>query len=402
MVIRENYLQKLHQLRDKGIVKIISGVRRAGKSTLLAQFRDELRKSGVKDENIIARNFEDLNLLSASMKDIHDGILNGIATNSKNYVFLDEIQNVPEFEKLVDSLFIRENIDLYITGSNAYFLSGEWATLLSGRYMEIEVLPFSFAEYLQMFDDNSRLDLRFADYLKNGGFPLGVDMFRESYDNGIDYLRGIFNTIVMKDIIEREKIADPEALNNVLRFVFDNIGSFVSPNKIANYLRANFREIAPRTVDKFLTAACESLIIYEVNRFNIRGKEQLQTQQKYYLVDNGFRQMLLGKEDNVDVGHLLENLVYLELRRRGYQIWVGQTKNGREVDFVARNRQGNLEYYQVAETMRDEQTRERELSALNSIDDNNPKIVITMDIGENNYAGIIQINVVDWLTNADI
>lgn len=400
MITRSNYLSRLRQIRDKDVIKVITGVRRAGKSTLLAQFRDELTDSGVHPENIISRNFEDMDVLRADTKHIHDDILKNLAGSGKNYVFLDEIQNVPDFEILVDSLFIRKNIDLYITGSNAYFLSGELATVLSGRYMEIEVLPFSFAEYVQVFDTTLHPDRLFTDYLKNGGFPLAVDMFRVSYENGVDYLRGIFSTIVIKDIVEHKRLDDPEALHNVLRFVFDTIGSFVSPNKIANYLRANFREIAPRTVDKILSATQDSLVLYAVHRFNIKGKEQLQTQQKYYLVDTGLRQMLLGKEDGVDIGHLLENVVYLELRRRGYHVWVGQTKNGREVDFVARNKQGTLEYYQVAETMRGEQTRSRELAALQSIDDNNPKSIITMDTETNNYGGIAQVNVIDWLLQA--
>jgi len=400
LIQREEYLEKLRTLRDKRVIKIISGVRRCGKSSLLELFRRELLADGVLPEQIQSINFEEAK--NIDLKDwlaLHNRVESNLVAGRMNYVFLDELQLVKGFESMINSLFVKENVDLYVTGSNAYFLSGEWATLLSGRYMEIKMLPFSFEEYVNMLgeDDRRRYDEKFVDYLKNGGFPQSVEIFRENLNLGIDYLTGIYNTVVVKDILTRDGVNDPDALTNVLKFVFDSVGNLLSPNRIADYMANNYRTMSSRTVDGFLKAARESFVLYGVDRFDIRGKELLQTQQKYYLVDVGLRQVLLARDQQFDSGRALENVVYLELLRRGYQVWAGKTKSGREVDFVVKSRDGVLTYYQVTETMRGEDTRERELAALRNIDDNNRKVVLTLDLETNNYDGIEQVNVIEWL-----
>ena len=371
-------------------------MRRSGKSTLLGLFKDELISSGVEERQIISYNFEDL-AAPVDITQLHNEIEIRLIAGKKSYVFLDEIQNVKEWEKMVDSLFIKDNVDLYITGSNAFMLSGELATLLSGRYMEISILPLSFKEYMELFGDKTDLTRKFSQYLQNGGFPQSFEMFAQSDQLGIDYLRGIYTTIVLKDVVTRDGADDAEALENILKFVFQNIGNLVSPNRIADYMKSNYRTIDPRKVERLLSVSKDSFILYAANRFDIKGKELLQTQQKYYLVDTGLRRVLLGLGVDQDTGNALENIVYLELLRRGYQAWVGKTKAGKEVDFVARDKEGVLEYYQVAETMRGEETKERELSALRNIDDNNRKFIITLDPEKNNYHGIEQVNAIDWL-----
>lgn len=402
MIKRENYLNKLRQLKDKHIIKVISGVRRSGKSTLLELFRNELLNEGINPSQIQSINFEEAkNIDLNNWKKLHDKIESNLIAKKMNYIFLDEIQNVKEFEKMVDSLFTKKNVDLYITGSNAYFLSSEFSTLLSGRQMEISILPFSFAEYVEILEKKEQTDKQnmFIDFLKNGGFPQSVEMFKESTNLGVDYLTGLYHTVVLKDIITREGVNDSEALENTLKFVFDNIGNLLSPKKIADYMGNNYRKISSRTIEKFLISTTDSYILYSANRFDIKGKELLQTQQKYYLVDTGLRQVLLAKREQFDIGRALENVIYLELIRRGYQVWVGKTKAGKEIDFVAKNQQGILEYYQVSETIRGEETKQRELSALNNIDDNNHKFIITLDPEKNNFNGIEQINAIDWLLN---
>lgn len=400
MIKRENYLKKLRQLKDKHIIKVISGVRRSGKSTLLSLFRKELLDSGINKKQIQSINFEEAkNADLLNWKDLHDEIESKLIVNKMNYVFLDEIQNVKEFEKMVDSLFVKKNVDLYITGSNAYFLSSEFSTLLSGRQIEISILPFSFAEYIEMLGKDLTIDRQkmFINFLKNGSFPQSVEMFNENNNLGVDYLSGLYHTVVLKDLVTREGVNDSQALENTLKFVFDNIGNLLSPKKIADYMGNNYRKISSRTIEKFLSAAVDSFILYGVDRFDIKGKELLQTQQKYYLVDVGLRQVLLGKGEQFDLGRALENVVYLELLRRGYKIWIGKTKGGKEIDFVAKNKEGVLEYYQVTQTMRSEEVKKRELLALRNIDDNNRKFIITLDPEKNNFEGIEQVNAIDWI-----
>lgn len=396
LIQRSEYLHKLRQLKDKQIIKVITGVRRSGKSTLLKLFKEELTLAGVQDKQIISYNFEDL-ATPMNVVELHNKIESQLVPDQKNYIFLDEIQNVKEWEKMVDSLFIRENVDLYITGSNAFMLSGELATLLSGRYMEISILPLSFQEYLKLFDDETDLTYKFNQYLQNGGFPQSFEMFAQNDHLGVDYLRGIYNTIVLKDVVTRDGANDPGALENILKFVFQNIGNLISPNKIATYMKSHYRTIDQRKIERLLSVSKDSYILYAADRFDIKGKELLQTQQKYYLVDTGLRRILLGLDSNQDTGHALENVIYLELLRRGFQVWVGKTKSGKEVDFVVRNNEGVLEYYQIAVTMRNEDTKERELSALQSIDDNYRKFILTLDPERQSYNGIEQINVIDWL-----
>lgn len=400
MIQRENYLSKLRTLRDKNLIKVLTGVRRCGKSTLLAMFRDELLSQGVEQSQIQTYNLEEAdNLDLRNWKTLHDTIVNKMLPDKQNYIFLDEIQNVEEFERTIDSLYAKKNTDIYVTGSNAYFLSSDLATLLSGRQIEIKVLPFSFAEYIEASDtSNANYNDLFEQYLQNGGFPQSVDLFKDDENLAIEYLTGVFSTVVLKDVITRSEVPnDTEALQNILRYVFDNVGSLVSPKKIADYMSNNYRTISSRTVERFLSAAIDSFILYDVNRFDIKGKELLQTQQKYYLVDTGLRRISLGRGAQFNTGRALENIIYLELLRRGYMVWVGKTKADKEIDFVARTKAGILEYYQVTETMRNEETRERELSALRNIDDNNRKYVLTLDPGSNNYEGIDQVNAIDWL-----
>lgn len=400
MIKREQYLSKLRKLRDKDLIKVVTGVRRSGKSTLLEQFRDELLESGVSTNCIQFHNFElSSPFATPNSEDIFNDIINNIKPDTKNYVFLDEIQTLDNFEKILDNLYARGNIDLYVTGSNAYFLSSDLATLLTGRQIEIKVLPFSFKEYLQSTDEpNSSNETLFAKYLRNGGLPQAVELFKTDETLALEYLSGIYSTVVLTDIVTREGVSkDTEALNNIMRFVFENTGNPISPNKIANYMKANYRNIASATVEKFLSAAVDSFVIYSSSRFDIKGKELLQTLQKYYLVDTGLRRVLLDKGAQFDSGRALENVIYLELLRRGYTVYTGKTKSNKEVDFVARNSLGVIEYYQVTESMRSEDTRIRELSALESIDDNNDKFILSLDPGENNYSGIRQLNAIDWL-----
>lgn len=399
MIKREQYISKLRQLKNTHLIKVISGVRRSGKSTLLEMFRDELLGHGVSQKQITFINFEnpeytDINI---DYMDVYRKINKNLIKNKMNYIFLDEIQNVPNFEKLVDGLFIKKNVDLYITGSNAYFLSGELATLLTGRNFEIKILPLSFAEYVSAFKDKSRLDLIFQNYLEYGAFPQTIDLFNIDPSLVREYLQGIYNTILFKDVIARKGVNDRETLEHVARFLLDNIGSFATPKSISDYMGSNYRKVAPQTVDNNLSALSDSFLFYPTNRYDIKGKMYLQTQQKYYTIDIGLRSAVLGNQTNIDRGHILENIVFLELLRRGGQVWVGKTKEGKEVDFVVKNSKGETEYFQVTESMSDKNTQIRELTPLKSIDDNHFKCIISTDVGSLNYDGIIQVNIIDWL-----
>lgn len=399
MIKREQYISKLRQLKNTHLIKVISGVRRSGKSTLLEMFRDELLGHGVSQKQITFINFEnpEYTNINIDYMDVYRKINKNLIKNKMNYIFLDEIQNVPNFEKLVDGLFIKKNVDLYITGSNAYFLSGELATLLTGRNFEIKILPLSFAEYVSAFKDKSRLDLIFHNYLEYGAFPQTIDLFNIDPSLVREYLQGIYNTILFKDVIARKGVNDRETLEHVARFLLDNIGSFATPKSISDYMGSNYRKVAPQTVDNNLSALSDSFLFYPTNRYDIKGKMYLQTQQKYYTIDIGLRSAVLGNQTNMDRGHILENIVFLELLRRGGQVWVGKTKEGKEVDFVVKNSKGETEYFQVTESMSDKNTQIRELTPLKSIDDNHFKCIISTDVGSLNYDGIIQVNIIDWL-----
>ena len=395
MIIRNEYLYKLKVLKDKDIIKVITGIRRCGKSTLLKQFRDELIKNGVDEKQTLYLNFEDYSLEELQdPKKLHEYILSNLDLSKKNYVFLDEIQMVEDFPKVVNSLFSRDNIDLYITGSNAYMLSSEIATYLSGRYIEIKMLPLSFKEFVSTKEDKNNLENHYLEYIKTTSFPYVLNM-TDDLNLLNDYLEGIYNTVIIKDIKTRKKISDTMLLESVIRFIADNIGNEFSTKKISDTLTSNGRKIDVRTVEKYIDALMESFIIYQAKRYDIKGKQYLKTLDKYYLVDIGFRNMLLGNK-GTDVGHILENIVYLELLRRGKKVYVGKVGD-LEVDFVAQDAKGKV-YYQVAATVRDEETLNRELKSLQKIQDNYPKIILTLDNDPDaDYEGIKKINVLKWL-----
>lgn len=395
MIKRETYLHKLIGFKDKKLIKIITGIRRCGKSTLFQIFKDYLLENGIEKNQIIMVNFEDAdfeNLLDRKI--LYNYLKEKLLPQKMNYIFLDEIQNVNEFQKVVDSLYIRDNIDIYITGSNAYLLSGEIATLLSGRYVEIKMLPLSFAEYISYFPDKTDINRRYIDYLVNSSFPYVLEL-QGNKELINDYLRGIYNTVILKDIIARRNISDVFMLESVIRFMFDNIGSMVSIKKISDTMTSQGRKISTHTVENYLSALCDSYILNKVSRFDIKGKQYLKTGEKYYLTDIGLRYMLLGSKAT-DYGHILENVVYLELSRRGYEVFIGKVSQN-EVDFIA-IKSGNTEYYQVAFSVSNCQTLKRELCPLDSISDHNPKYLLTMDeVPEISHKGIKQINAIDWL-----
>lgn len=395
MIERTEYLEELKRWKDKDLIKVITGIRRCGKSTLFQLFIDYLKSTGISNEQIISINLEDADYNFEDYKQLYDYIKEKIDSKNQYYVFLDEVQNVPMFQKAVDSLYIKKNVDVYITGSNAYLLSGELATLLSGRYIEIKMLPLSFKEYVSAFDDNNYQQL-FLNYMKNGGMPGNISIIKSNPNDLDKYLDGIFSTIVYKDIMARNNINDKMLLESVLKFIFDSIGSPISTKKISDTLTSKGISTSNHTVEKYITAFIESFLIYKAERFDVKGKNLLARDYKYYVVDQGLRSYLLGKKADSDMGHILENIVYLELLRRGYRVYVGKVDD-LEVDFVAESRDG-LKYFQVALTVRDEIVLQRELRSLQKTGDHYPKYLLTLDMDlESDYDGITKINVVDWL-----
>ena len=397
-VLRSQYLDVLKVLKDKNFIKVATGVRRCGKSTLMSQFQDVLRAEN-EAVSIIAINIDmpDFRFLAEkSWKDVYDFIVEQLENNVTNYVFIDEVQNVKEFEKLLEGLYVHPNIDLYVTGSNAFLLSSELATLLTGRAYEIHVLPFSFAEFISFTGKSNNLDRAFAEYIVTGGFPEAVRLSADGNQFTLDYMQMVFNNIFSNDISARRTIYSEESYLQVVNFLIDSIGSNISATNIANTLKANKKPIDNKTVSKYIDSLVESYLFYRAKRFDIKGKQHLATQEKYYLVDLGFRNALLGKELQSDAGHLLENIIYLELKRRNYQIWIGKT-NHLEVDFVVRNNQGFTQYIQVSQTVQNPDTLARELAPLNSISDHHEKLLITMDFDTGTYNGIKKINAIDWL-----
>ena len=404
---REEYLDFLIKSKDKQIIKVVSGVRRCGKSTLFEIYKDYLLKNDVEQNQIISINFEDMDYEELTdYKKLYEYIKSKIIEDKKNYIFLDEIQNVDKFEKVVDSLFIKENIDLYITGSNAYFMSSELATLLSGRYIELKMLSLSFKEYYQTRLEYENLDKKenkilktlmqyYNEYIVNSSFPYTLQL-NNNLKNIYEYLNGIYNSVLLKDIVARLKIADVMRLESVVKYIFDNIGNLTSISKIANTLTSMGRKTDTKTIEKYIKGLVDSLLIYEVSRYNIKGKEFLSTLSKYYVSDLGLRQMILGNR-NIDMGHILENIIYLELLRRKCNVYVGQFDKN-EIDFVIIN-SNEVEYYQVALTVLDENTLKRELDALKNIKDNYPKYLITLDevLPNTDYEGIKIINALEWL-----
>ena len=395
LIQREEYLNKLIALKDKKIIKVVTGVRRCGKSKLLEMYRKWLLEQGVEEERIVSINFENLDFEDLTdYKKLHTYLKEHLLKDNMTYIFLDEIQNVEQFPKVVDSLYIKDNVDIYITGSNAHMLSSEIATLLSGRYIQIEMLPLSFKEYMISTGSMNDRGIKYVDYLQNSSFPYTLELEGQS-DEIRSYLEGLYNTIVVKDIINHSKISEPMMLKSILKFIFDNIGNPLSSKKIADTMTSSGRRIDTRTVEKYLDALTESYIIYQAKRYNIKGKQYLKTLEKYYVVDIGLRLMLCGSKQ-IDAGRILENIVYLELLRRGYDVYVGKVDEF-EVDFVAQNGKGTT-YFQVALSVRDEKTLERELRSLRAIKDHYPKILLTMDDDpEVHYDGIRRINARDWL-----
>lgn len=394
MIERREYLEDLMNFKDKRMIKVVAGIRRCGKSTLFELFQQELKRQGITEAQITAINLEDGEFRELSESEqLYSYVCEKLIPEVMNYVFLDEVQQIPDFQKAVDWLYVKKNVDLYITGSNAFLLSGELATLLSGRYVEIKMLPLSFKEYVSAFPDNQNTSMLYMNYLLNSSFPGTLELIRKK-DIRV-YLEGIYNTILMKDIVTRKKISDPAMLESVIEFLFDNIGNLCSTTKIANSMTSAGKKISVPTVENYLGALRDSFIIYKARRYDVKGKQYLSTGAKYYVADIGLRYFLLGTKQT-DMGHILENIVYLELLRRGYEVYVGKAGDA-EVDFVAVNEEGE-EYYQVSQTVMDENTLKRELAPLESIHDHNPKYLLTMDFMPlTSYNGIKQMNVLEWL-----
>ena len=401
MIIRENYLKKMIDAKDTEFIKVITGVRRSGKSTLLLMFKDYLINNGIKEDNIIYINFE-----SAEFNDIKDykylyKYIKKKIKKGRVYLLLDEIQNVKSWEKAINSFKVDFDIDIYITGSNAYLLSSELSTLLSGRYIEIKMYPLSFKEFLKFNNyDNTNLDDKFNEYLKYGGLP-AITLIKDNDELVLSYLNGIYNTIVKKDIVDRNNIKDVALLENIIKYLATNIGSSVSAKKISDFLNSNkiTEKSNHQTIDNYLSMLEKSFIVYKANRTDVRNKSLLKTLGKYYISDTGIRNIILGFR-NINEGHLLENVVYLELLRRGYSVNIGKSGDF-EVDFVAEN-PNDIKYYQVAQTLANEEVKEREIRSLESISDNYEKIILTMDKTINkDYNGIKVMNIIDWLLNSD-
>lgn len=399
LIPRKEYLDWLCRWRDKQIIKVVSGVRRCGKSTLFTLFKQNLLKQGVGEKQIISINFEAMEF--EALRDYHtlyQYINDRLQQDCKNYIFLDEVQHCTEYQKAVDSLFIKDNCDIYLTGSNAYFMSGELATILSGRYVELKMLPLSFKEFVSSFaPENVDISIqeKFNLYLNYGSFPF-LARYNSFDSDAYNYLRDVYNTIILNDIVKRLKITDVNALDKVTKFIADNIGNIVSINKIANTLKSGGKSIDNKTVEKYLQGLVDALFLYKAPRFNIKGKQLLTNMPKYYIVDIGMRNILIRNKES-DIGHIIENLAYLELMRRGYEVYVGDIDKG-EVDFVAiKNNQ--TEYYQISATTLNPDTLARELAPLQSVQDNYPKYLLTLDelFGEANYNGIQKKNLIKWL-----
>ena len=402
MILRTSYLNQLIQLRDQDLIKVVTGIRRCGKSTLLQAFKQHLLSTGVAREAIIFLNFEEReNARFASWEEVYDHIVATLVQTKKRYVFLDEVQQVPHFEKLVDALYVKKDIDLYITGSNAYLLSSELSTLLSGRYITINLHPFSFAEYVSAFPNENDKGRLFRQYMNGSCFPEAVTLSKVAPQQENIYLQSLYETVVVKDIVQRNKLRKFDTLQEVLNFVYDSVGSVVSPNNITSTMRTNTKEpLSHNTILKYLRFFSESYLIYPVRMFNIKGKRLLTSNYKYYVVDLGLKNILNTNAPTTDLGHKLENVIYFELLRRGGAVYAGRTDNG-EVDFVVQHHNGTRSYYQVAYTANDEKTLKREISSLRKIHDSYPKYLLTLDYDTSNIEGIQRLNVIDWLLSAE-
>ena len=397
MIERKEYLDQLIASREKNIIKVITGVRRCGKSTLFELYIDYLKSTGVTDDQIISVNLEDIDYEHLlNYKALYEYVKERLQKGKYTYVFIDEALSCKGFEKAVDSLYIKPNVDVYITGSNAYMLSGELATLLSGRYITIEMLPLSFKEYCTAQTGNGKsMSENFNDYLRFGSFPYIAQLERN--DAAVTPLiDGIYNTILIKDVAKRKGITDVSLLENIVRFVASSIGSPISTKKISDTINSSGRRISVNTVDSYLRVLTDGYILYKTDRYDIKERQFLKTLGKYYIVDTGIRNLLLSSAES-DIGHLIENVVYLELKRRGYKVNIGKMLEN-EIDFVASNMDGRT-YYQVSASVLDAGTLERELAPLRKIPDNHPKLLLTLDeVGAgSNYEGIRQINLLHWL-----
>lgn len=395
LIERKEYLDRLIALKEKQVIKIITGIRRCGKSTLFEMYQEYLLQQQVTKSQIIAINLEDFDFFELrDPRKLYDYINTRLVHDQISYVFLDEVQHVQDFPDVVNSLFIKKNIDLYLTGSNAYMLSSEIATLISGRYIEIAMLPLSFREYVSSTGNINELDQKYVEYLQHSSFPYALEL----KDNPLalhDYLSGIYSTVVLKDVVARNKISDVMMLESIIRFIFDNIGNLLSTKKIADTMTSNGRKIDVKTVEKYLASLQASYILYQAKRYNIKGKQFLKTLEKYYVVDIGLRTIMLGSRA-FDVGHILENIVYLELIRRGNHVYVGKFDE-LEVDFVSVNPRG-VTYFQVSATVRSHETLQRELAPLKKINDQYPKLILTLDNDPDaDYEGILRTNALKWL-----
>jgi len=396
---RKEYLDWLIRQREKQIIKVVTGVRRCGKSTLFEIYRDYLLENGVEPTQIISLNFEDIEYEDLrDYKRLYEYVKERLVPDKMNYIFFDEIQHVDQYQKTVDSLFLRENCDVYITGSNAYFMSGELATLLTGRYAQLAMMPLSFKEFCEGLEEDEKqlsLNEKFQRYITVGSFPY-VLKYGYGVQEAKEYMQGIYHTILLNDVVKRLKISDVNILEDVTRFMLFNIGNRTSPTTIANTMTSKQKKIDPKTVDRYIRGLTDSLLFYEARRYNIRGKEFLSTMNKYYAADMGMRNMLVQGSSS-DVGHILENLVYLELKRRGFEVYVGQLGTDGEIDFVTM-KDGKLAYYQVAASTLDEEVLKRELAPLNNIKDNYPKYLLTLDelFEDMNYDGVQKCNALKW------
>ena len=396
MIARIDYINYLNKFKDMPLIKVISGVRRCGKSTLFLQYIEHLKSNNIDDDHIIFINFEDLEYEEyTNYKTLYNYLNKRIIDSKKYYIFLDEIQNVEKYEKTVDSLLIKGNCDIYITGSNAYMLSSELSTLLSGRYIEIKMFPLSFKEYVSYYKDvNNNYEDLFNKYINSSSYPFSINFKEENLLN--KYLEDIYNSIIIKDISLRIKKLDISLLHRIVKFMFDSIGSILSINNIANKLTSDGYKVDNKTISKYIEVLTESMFFYKVERYDVKGKNILSSLEKYYVVDIGIRQIKLGR-NYTDLGHIIENIVYLELMRRNYNVYIGYFTNA-EIDFVAiKNRE--MEYYQVCLSLLNEEVLKREVKSLKMINDNYPKYIISMDkVGTNyNIDGIKHINLIDWL-----
>ncbi len=398
MIERGSYLKLLKQLKDQNIIKVITGIRRCGKSTLLEAFMKELLNEGIAPENIIFLNFEEReNLHLTNWTILYDEIIAKVISNNKYYVFLDEVQLINNFERLINSIFTKKNIDLYITGSNAYLLSSELATLLTGRYISINLQPYSFKEYASAFSEEKNTDRLFRKYINESCFPEAVTLSKIDGNLVNAYLQSIYDTVIIKDISQRHSLRNVDNLHRVVSYLFDSIGSYVSPTNIAAQLNHNSqKKISHNTIIKYLEFLTQSYILYSAPRYDIRGKELLSTNGKYYVVDLGLKNISATNKYESDLGRKLENIVFFELVRRGGKVYVGK-HDDREIDFVVQRANNEREYYQISYTVTDEKTFNREISAFDRINDNYPKFLLTMDYDNVSIRGIQKINIIDWL-----